>query len=59
MRVSEVTGHVIDDHLGTRYAAYAQIDVAGTVWYGAAIADSGETARLNAVTSAVNRAHAR
>ncbi|MGW1429732.1 2-isopropylmalate synthase [Streptomyces sp. NPDC002431] len=59
VRVSEVTGHIINDHLGTRYAAYAQIGVAGTVWYGAAIADSEETARLNAVTSAVNRAHAR
>ncbi|MFD4998672.1 2-isopropylmalate synthase [Streptomyces buecherae] len=58
VEVTEVTGHTVDDGLGTRYAAYAQIAVHGTTWYGAGIASDEESARLGAVTSAVNRAHA-
>ncbi|WP_406300158.1 2-isopropylmalate synthase [Embleya sp. NBC_00888] len=58
VEITEVTGHTVDDGLGTRYAAYAQIAVDGTTWYGAGIASDEESARLGAVTSAVNRAHA-
>ncbi|WP_079124168.1 2-isopropylmalate synthase [Streptomyces sp. NBRC 110611] len=58
VEVAEITGHVLSDSLGTRYAAYARIGLDGTPWYGAAIADDEESARLGAVTSAINRAHA-
>ncbi|MFJ2111355.1 MULTISPECIES: 2-isopropylmalate synthase [unclassified Streptomyces] len=58
VEITEVTGHAVDDGLGTRYAAYAQIVLDGTTRYGAAITGDEESARLGAVTSAVNRAHA-
>ncbi|MFD3940245.1 2-isopropylmalate synthase [Streptomyces sp. NPDC058611] len=57
VEVTEVSGHVLQDGFGTRYAAYAQVALDGTTRYGAAIAGDQESARLGAVTSAVNRAH--
>ncbi|MCI0386806.1 2-isopropylmalate synthase [Streptomyces sp. CNQ085] len=56
--VTELTAHPIGDSLGTGYAAYAQLTVSGAMWYGAALASDEESARLKAVTSAVNRATA-
>ncbi|UQA94904.1 2-isopropylmalate synthase [Streptomyces halobius] len=58
VEIAEITGHVVSDSLGTRYAAYAQIGLDGATRYGAAIAGDEASARLGAVTSAVNRAHA-
>ncbi|MEV6568684.1 2-isopropylmalate synthase [Streptomyces kronopolitis] len=58
VEIAEAHGHVVSDGLGTRYAAYVQIRLDGTSWYGAAIADDEQSARLSAVTSAVNRAQA-
>ncbi|KAB1989002.1 2-isopropylmalate synthase [Streptomyces triticiradicis] len=58
VEVTEVSGHVLQDSLGTRYAAYARIVLDGEPRYGAAITGDAESARLGAVTSAVNRAHA-
>ncbi|WP_434093567.1 2-isopropylmalate synthase [Streptomyces bacillaris] len=57
VEITEVTGHVLQDGFGTRYAAYAQVALDGTTRYGAAIAGDQESARLGAVTSAINRAH--
>jgi 2-isopropylmalate synthase len=56
--LTEITSHPVSDRLGTRHAAYAQLSLSGTTWYGAALADDEDSARLAAVTSAVNRARA-
>ncbi|WKV76540.1 2-isopropylmalate synthase (plasmid) [Streptomyces sp. PCS3-D2] len=56
--LTEITAHPVSDSLGTRYAAYARLALAGATWYGAALAGDEDTARLAAVTSAVNRARA-
>ncbi|MFI9201170.1 2-isopropylmalate synthase [Streptomyces sp. NPDC053048] len=56
--ISEISGHTLRDGLGTQYAAYAEITLDGATWYGAALAGDEDSARLGAVTSAVNRAQA-
>ncbi|MFF1342472.1 2-isopropylmalate synthase [Streptomyces sp. NPDC058290] len=58
VEIADTTGHALTDSLGPRYAAYAQISLDGTTGYGAAIAGDEESARLGAITSAVNRARA-
>ncbi|MFJ8313685.1 MULTISPECIES: 2-isopropylmalate synthase [unclassified Streptomyces] len=56
--LTELTAHPVSDSLGTGYAAYALLTMGGKAWYGAALAADEERARLDAITSAVNRAAA-
>ena len=53
---AEVTGHPLEDSFGPGHAAYAELTVEGMTWYGAALAGDETSARLGAVTVAVNRA---
>jgi 2-isopropylmalate synthase len=56
MELTGLTTHPVGGGLDTGYAAYAQVKVNGTSWYGAALEANEDAARLGAVTSAVNRA---
>ncbi|MEE1927333.1 2-isopropylmalate synthase [Streptomyces sp. TRM 70351] len=54
--LEELTHHPLPDGLGGRTAAYARVTVDGTAWHGAGLDADADTALLNAVLSAVNRA---
>jgi len=56
IELAELTYHQVTDHVGTRTAAYAQIQLDGKTLHGAALDSHQQTALLHSVLSAVNRA---